>query len=146
LVAVISLVAMVKARQSFQNKYDPAAADGLQRGRYLLEAIGWAFLVFLILTPGFGLQYLSWLVGPGLFLGVVGFGLYTVAASVFLFRVYTYWSGGFPWYFANSQVRGQWWGVDQTLDMALWWLLVGWAAFLILRGLLACRKRPGKSF
>jgi len=102
-----------------------------QLGRYLLETIGWAFLTFLVCPPGFGVQYLNWLVGPGVFLATVGLFLYTVIASTFLFRVYTFWSGGFPWFFANPDVKGQWVGIDRTFDMILWLLLVGWISYLL---------------
>jgi len=132
--ALVVLTAYLRGRKSFA---DMRSTDEPKRGKYLLETIGWSFLIFLIVAPGFGVQYLSWLVGPGIFLGLPGLLLYTVVASLFLFRVYTFWSGGFPWYFADSDHRGQWEGFDCTLDLLLWLLLLGWASFLILRGLLA---------
>ncbi len=106
--------------------------DDSRRGLDLLESIGGSFLIFLVFAPGFGVQYLSWLVGPGVFLGTAGLFLYTLVASVFLFRVYTFWSGGFPWGFADSDARGQWTGGDRTLDLLLWLLLAGWAAVALL--------------
>jgi len=134
---LVVLVAIIKGRQSFA---DAGARDEFHRGRFLLEAIGGTFLAFLIITPGFGVQYLSWLVGPGIFLGLPGLLLYTAVGSWFLFRVYTFWSGGFPWYFANSNLRSDqlpWVGFTRSLDFLLWLILLGWASFLILRRFLA---------
>lgn len=130
LLGLVFLSALIKARQSFSSGLSEE-----QRGRFLLEAIGWAFLVFLIVTPGFGVQYLSWLVGPGVFLGLFGLLAYTILASVFLFRVYTFWSGGFPWYYADSNSRGQWVGFDMALDRWLWILLILWGASLVASGI-----------
>jgi len=135
--ALVVLAAMIKGSRGIQAGDQEKAEGERLRGRYLLEAIAWSFLIFLIVAPGFGIQYLSWLVGPGIFLGTSGLLLYTLVASSFLFRVYTFWSGGFPWHFANSDIRGQWRGFDRTLDFLLWLILVGWAAFYVLRGLLA---------
>jgi len=130
---MLGLIILSAVLQSFRAGRGDSSLNGCPPGQCLLKALGWAFLIFLIAAPGFGVQYLSWLVGPGIFLGTAGLLLYTMVASVFLFRVYTFWSGGFPWYFANSDVRGQWVGVDRTLDMGLWLLLVGWAAFHVIR-------------
>jgi glycosyltransferase involved in cell wall biosynthesis len=141
---LISLLAFLKGRESLPKIGNQWAGNDQQRSQYLLETIGWAFLIFLVAAPGFGVQYLSWLVGPGIFLGIVGLSLYTVIASIFLFRVYTFWSGGFPWYFANSDVRGQWVGIDRTLDMILWLLLVGWVSFLLTRWIGSWKRTQGR--
>jgi len=103
-----------------------------ERSYYLLRSFSWTFLLFLLLTPGFGVQYLSWLVAPVTFLGVPVALVYNLLAGLFLFRVYTFWSGGFPWYYANSNVMGQWVGFDRELDLLLWCLL---AIVLIVFGL-----------
>jgi glycosyltransferase involved in cell wall biosynthesis len=130
---MLGLIILSAILKGFRAGRGDPTLHGCPPGQHLLKALGWAFLIFLIAAPGFGVQYLSWLVGPGIFLGTAGLLLYTVVASVFLFRVYTFWSGGFPWYFADSDVRGQWVGVDRTLDMILWLLLVSWGAFHVIR-------------
>jgi hypothetical protein len=70
-------------------------------GLRLYEVTGGAIAVFLVFTPGFGVQYLAWMFPFCFVLGrpfVAGF--YT-ASTVLLFSAYTHWSGGLPWYFAD---------------------------------------------
>jgi hypothetical protein len=70
-------------------------------GRRLYEVAGGAIAVFLVFTPGFGVQYLAWLLPFCFVLGwrfVAGF---YVASGALLFAAYTQWSGGIPWYFAD---------------------------------------------
>jgi uncharacterized membrane protein len=61
--------------------------------------------LFLFFTPGFGAQYLSWLVPWVLYLTPSAVAGYYVSAGVFLCVAYTHLSGGFPWYLANSFER-----------------------------------------
>jgi len=57
---------------------------------------------FFVFTPGFAVQYLAWIVAPAVFLSI-WLALYVnLVSGIYLFEVYTYWSGGFPWYYANS--------------------------------------------
>lgn len=90
----------------------------------LIEGVFLVFCLFLALTPGFGVQYLSWLsfFAPMVFwrLGIA----YVLCGGIFLYRVYTYWSGGFPMYYANSDQMGQWKGFEEFLDIALWFVVV----------------------
>jgi len=95
------------------------AADSGRR-RYLLEAFSSTFICFLVFTPGFGVQYLSWCVAPLAFIGPWASLGYSVLGGIFLFRVYTYWSGGFPWHYANADFVRQWVGIDCTLDKLVW--------------------------
>jgi hypothetical protein len=64
--------------------------------------IGSSIVLFLVLTPGFGVQYLAWIL-PFCFLfdQYVASAVYA-ASSVFLAIIYTYWTGGIPWYFADA--------------------------------------------
>ena len=64
--------------------------------------IGSSILVFLVLTPGFGVQYLAWIL-PFCFIfgGHIMSAVYATT-SVFVGIIYTYWSGGIPWYFADA--------------------------------------------
>jgi len=65
-----------------------------------------AFL-FLTVTPGFGVQYLSWLV-PFAALELGTAALFYSTSAVFLFVIYNFWAGGLPWYFADSTPKGPW--------------------------------------
>ena len=88
-------------------------------------SIAAAFLVFLALTPGFGVQYLAW---PVLFLIVAapGFGaVYSVASGAFLFAAYAFWSGG-GWSlgFANTWAANPLWSPGVEATKQLLWVLV----------------------
>jgi hypothetical protein len=56
---------------------------------------------FMSMTPGFGVQYLTWLVPWVVINYRTAFFYYTVSGS-FLFAVYTAWSDGLPWFYAVS--------------------------------------------
>jgi len=83
-----------------------------------------AFL-FLAISPGFGIQYLAWL-APW----VVGYGLhaalaYHATAGLFALEVYTYWSKGFPWYFADArEFVPEWWSPPIVAAELLCWAAV----------------------
>jgi uncharacterized membrane protein YphA (DoxX/SURF4 family) len=87
----------------------------------------------LFLAPGFGVQYLYW---P---LPFLAFALPRIAAvavhaiiSVYLFAVYTVWSQGWPWWFAEN--RGSPQAVEALSKGGLvLWLLLGVAAVVALR-------------
>lgn len=90
----------------------------------LIEATFLVFCIFLAVTPGFGVQYLSWL---SLFAVIASFQfgvVYVFIGGIFLYRVYAYWSGGLPLYYADSDSVGQWVGLDKVLDIILWLLIV----------------------
>ncbi len=88
----------------------------------LLEYVFLTLSCFLILTPGFGVQYLSWLSLVGILISLKWGGLYGIFGGLFLYRVYTYWSGGFPMNYANSLSVGveKWVGIDKILILILW--------------------------
>lgn len=85
-----------------------------------LESVFLTYVLFLTFTPGFGVQYLSSISTLSVIISPLFGGLYTIAGGIFLYRVYTFWSGGFPMNFANSDVVGQWRGFDEVLDIFLW--------------------------
>ena len=104
-------------------------ADGLVP---LANAFAITFLAFMVVTPGFGVQYLSWLVAPAVFIGV-GFSVaYNALAGSFLAAVYVFWNGGLALYLADSTVVGPWTGLTIDLELVLWsflfvslWVIVG---------------------
>src|SRR5439155_3256601 len=70
----------------------------------LFQQCGFAAFLFLFFANGFGVQYLAWLVPWSAGVGVTLFPFYYCVSSVFLVTVYTVWSSGFPWYYANSSI------------------------------------------
>ena len=87
--------------------------------------------LFMFLTPGFGIQYLAWLmpwIGALPFRAVATFYL---AGGAFCAGVYTYWSGGLPWYYANGVVADPWHGIISFFGLACW---CGIAAILVAYG------------
>jgi hypothetical protein len=73
------------------------------RGRQdaMLNNCGLSAALFLVLTPGFGVQYLAYLV-PWVAVARPLFRVgFHAVAGVFLVAFYTWGNGGFPWYSAN---------------------------------------------
>jgi hypothetical protein len=97
----------------------------------IFEQWGASLLLFLLLTPGFGIQYLYWVTPWVVALGVRAAILLYLTSGTFMFAVYTYWSGGVPWWFADSQNKmwTRWfhvphllaWGSIGVLLMWFWW-------------------------
>ncbi|HUP47350.1 MAG TPA: glycosyltransferase 87 family protein [Thermoanaerobaculia bacterium] len=75
-------------------------------GLTLLAGCGTVLLIAMALSPGIGMQYFLW---PIAFLpfAVSAADRWTLLGvfSVTQFTLYTIWSGGFPWWFADSTVR-----------------------------------------
>ncbi|GAC1519346.1 MAG: hypothetical protein NVS2B7_40280 [Herpetosiphon sp.] len=67
----------------------------------LFRQCGVIALTFMALTPGFGVQYLAWLV-PWVVVEFWTALLFYATSGIFLFMIYTSWAGGFPWYLAVS--------------------------------------------
>ena len=87
-----------------------AAAYMHQRVPSVFVQCGIISFLFLFLTPGFGPQYLAWVVPWTVAAGLPAAGLFQIADAFYLFETYTAWSMGLPWYFANAYVHGipQW--------------------------------------
>jgi hypothetical protein len=102
---------------------------------------GVSAFAFMVFTPGFGIQYLAWLVP---WVVVVAFGpalLWYVASGVFMFVVYTVWSGGFPWYYATASRTGDW-TVFASIPVAIAW----WATLVVLVAMLRRASSRPSSF
>jgi len=94
--------------------------------------IATSYLIVLFLAPGFGVQYLYW---P---LPFLAFALpraaaiaFHAVASVYVFALYTVWSGGWPWWYGDSA------GSAQTQELLakgglVVWVVVGVAAVVAL--------------
>jgi Glycosyltransferase family 87/Tetratricopeptide repeat len=68
--------------------------------------VGAALFFFLAVCSGFGVQYLAWLVPWTVGISIVPAAFFTIAGGAFLFLVYNWWAGGFPWYLADSNYVG----------------------------------------
>jgi glycosyl transferase family 87 len=75
---------------------------------------------FMTWTPGWGIQYLSWLVPFTAVAGLRPALAYHLISGLYLFTVYTYWSGGLPWDLADSLTRGMWKGPAIAVELASW--------------------------
>jgi hypothetical protein len=109
----------------------------------LFHQVGVAAFAFLALTPGFGVQYLAWLVPFTAALPLAASVSFHAASGAFLLAVYTYWcqdpSGsaadpdwlsrafwarGLPWDVANANRIGAWRGELVILEAACWLAVV----------------------
>jgi hypothetical protein len=91
----------------------------LENGLNLFRALALAFVSFLALTPGFGVQYLSWLASLVVFLSIPLALLYTLSASAFLVMVYTHWCCGVKWG-ADDAWAGLWPPGVETMGYVAW--------------------------
>jgi len=87
----------------------------------LFVQCGLVAFLFLSLSPSFGVQYLAWLMPWVVALGVRATLVLYATSSIFLFAVYTSWSGGFPWHYAEAPYNGSWWhGPVIGLELLCW--------------------------
>ena len=96
---------------------------------------GAALFFFLATANGFGVQYLAWLVPWTVGLGMIPVTFFAAASGAFLFLVYNWWSGGFPWYLADSEYVGDF---TPHLD---YFLTVCWISVIVLARS-AWRRQP----
>lgn len=91
------------------------------RRRSLLPSLGIMVLAVLAFAPGFGVQYIAWII-PLLPFALSWRAAIAVnaAASVFLFVTYTIWSGGLPWWFADLARPGPFRFVAAIAGYAMW--------------------------
>jgi glycosyl transferase family 87 len=90
----------------------------------LPHAVEIMLMTILALAPGFGVQYIGWLIPllPFAFSWRGAIGL-NAAMSVFLFITYTVWSGGWPWWFADLARPGPYRYVAALAGCAMWIVL-----------------------
>lgn len=89
----------------------------------LFATLGYAWMIFFVLSPGVAAQYLVWLAPFILLLSPNLYGFLVAGSSIFLFALYTITSGGFPWYFAHAS--------NKLNLICAHWALVPW---LVLAG------------
>jgi hypothetical protein len=103
----------------------------------LAVRLGLLSSLFLVLTPGFGVQYLAWVAPWAVLLGPEALLLFQFAGTVFLVSVYNFWSGAFPWYLANSLVKGTW------KQGTIFYELLCWVSILVMTLLFHQMNRTG---
>ncbi len=103
-----------------------------RRPTSFVPAVGLSLAFFLLLSPAFGMQYLSWPLAAAYLIGIVPATAYNLAASVFVLRVYSYWSGGgFPWDWYEAKANILRWGDLRIMVVA--WVALAWVAAAGLR-------------
>ncbi len=63
-----------------------------------VPAVGLALVLFLLLTPAFGMQYLSWAVAGAYLISNWAATAYNVFGTVFVVVVYDHWNSAYPWH------------------------------------------------
>ena len=100
------------------------AASWWPRLRSLPDALimraGFLMFLLLSLTPGFGVQYLVWLVPWVVARGVRPTLIYYLAGGAFLCVYYTHASGGVPWDLANTLGRRAWTPTVLGVGLTCW--------------------------
>jgi hypothetical protein len=115
----------------------------------LFAQCGFVAFLFLFVTPGFGVQYLAWLV-PWIALGVGPSLFCYLASGAFLFGFYTFWSKGLPWFLANTVIRdssdlpGTGLPLLRILEMVCW-ISVGLAAWAHYRSFFGSASKLGNT-
>jgi hypothetical protein len=93
-----------------------------------------AVALFLVVSPGFGPQYIAWLVPWLPAAGVAVAGTCYAVTGLFLFLVYGYWAGHYPWHTADARpYEFDWWPRSVVNVELLAWASVVLAAGALLR-------------
>jgi uncharacterized membrane protein len=95
-----------------------------RRGLDLVQGTFLSFCIFLAFTPGFGVQYLAWLSLFSIMVLPLTGSVYALIGGIFLYRVYAFWGGARPPYYANLWATGFWKGTDKDLDLLLWGMVI----------------------
>jgi len=109
----------------------------------LFRQIAALMFAFLVITPGFGVQYLAWLVPWIAGAAVSTAAAWCLASGAFLVLVYTYWcqgvptgeanpdwlapefwTRGLPWGYADAQTIHAWWGRIVPVEILCWLTVV----------------------
>lgn len=115
------------------------AALTWRRPEMVAEGIGLSLVSFLFLSPAFGCQYLVWAVAGAYLLNFGWATVYNLGAGLVLFKIYTRWAHGFPWYHAD------YWGLKgvELVGALLLWGCLGILSVLGIRRMLAGSGRSG---
>jgi uncharacterized membrane protein len=98
----------------------------------IFVSLGYAWLIFFVLSPGVAAQYLVWLAPFVLLLSPSFYAVLTTGSAIFLFAFYTLSSGGFPWYSAHATSKlnliSAHWAVVPWLTLVGGLIVLGWKA------------------
>lgn len=99
----------------------------------MLHSVEIMFLTILALAPGFGVQYIGWLIAflPFAF-SWRGAVVMNATISLFLFVTYTVWSGGWPWWYADITRAGPHRWVAALAGYLMWGIVCA-ALFIAIR-------------
>lgn len=108
-----------------------AAAVAWRRPGAVVPAAGLSLVLFLLLSPAFGMQYLVWPLAGAYLIDTRAATAYNVSASVFVVVVYDHWNHALPWNWYDA------WAVlfspRELVLMVLSWVLLAAVGFLGLR-------------
>jgi len=99
--------------------------------RTLYEAVALCFAIFLIFTPGFGIQYLIYICPFMFAINLQWAVVYSCLAGIFAGVVYySFWSGTFPWYSLSTALFPP---PASLIGVLTWGLLIQFAFWSIAR-------------
>jgi len=108
-----------------------AAAVAWRRPGAVVPAVGLSLVLFLLLSPAFGMQYLVWPLAGAYLIDTRAATAYNVFASVFVVVVYDHWNHALPWHWYDA------WAVPfsprELVLMVLSWVLLAAVGLLGLR-------------
>jgi 4-amino-4-deoxy-L-arabinose transferase-like glycosyltransferase len=108
-----------------------AAAVVWRRPDALLPAVGLSLVLFLLLSPAFGMQYLAWPLAAAYLIDVTAATAYNVAASVYVIVVYDHWTHAYPWHWYIAWAVG--FSSRELGLMVLTWVLLAAVGLTVLR-------------
>ena len=106
-------------------------------GPALFASLAYTWMIFFILSPGIGAQYLVWAAPFLLVWSPPFYALFTAGSSLFLFVFYNTISRGLPWYggMSNGNFKTDWTP----------WTIWPWAILIVAAALLWQQSRRGHS-
>jgi hypothetical protein len=108
-----------------------AAAVAWRRPDAVVPAVGLALVLFLLLSPAFGMQYLAWALAGAYLIDTAVATAYNLLASIYVLVVYDHWNHARPWHWYDA------WAVSFTSGelvlMVLTWIALGAVGFAGLR-------------
>jgi len=108
-----------------------AATVVWRRPRAVAQAAGLSLVLFLLLAPAFGMQYLAWPLAGAYLIETRAATAYNIAASIFLISVYDRWDDAPPWRWYRA--TGAPFTSAELALMAVTWVSLAAVAFIGLR-------------
>jgi hypothetical protein len=105
-----------------------AAAVAWRRPDAVVPAVGLSFVLFLLLSSAFGMQYLAWALAAAYLIDTRAATAYNLAASVFVVVVYDRWNHAFPWHWNRAWAAP--FSPRELVLMVLTWVLLAVVALV----------------